>query len=180
MIRLETDRLVIRDHIESDLDNHHSLISDIEVMTYLQDIKTNSLEQSKENLTFSINESQSSERKCYFFLVELKGTFEFVGSIGFTITAQNELGGTAEMGYFILKKHWGNGYVTEAAKVVLDFAFKELSLHKIYSGCNAGNIASENIMKKLGMEKEGHLKSHVLHNGIWNDRVLYGKFKKTI
>ncbi|MGB3367510.1 MAG: GNAT family protein [Acidaminobacteraceae bacterium] len=180
MIRLESERLIIRDHIESDLENHHSLISDIEVMTYIQDIMTNSLDQSKENLEFSIKESRSSDRRCYFFLVELKKTKEFVGSIGFTITEQNKFGGLAEIGYFILKKHWGNGYVTEAARLVIDYIFNEMNLHKIYSGCNVDNIASENIMKKLGMKKEGHLKSHICHNGMWKDRVLYGKIKKTV
>lgn len=180
MIILETDRLIIRDHKESDLENHHLLISDPEQMTYIEDIKTNSLKESKENLDFSIKESNSNERKCYFFLVEIKETHEFVGSVGFTIMDQNNQGGHAEMGYFILKKHWGKGYTTEASKAVIDFAFQSLGLHKISAGCNAKNTASENIMKKLGMVKEAHFKSHVLHNGLFCDRLVYSLFKKTI
>lgn len=180
MIRLETDRLIIRDHKESDLENHHSLISDIEVMAYIEDIKTNSLKESKENLDFSINESQKEDRKCYFFLVELKDSAEFVGSVGFTIIEKNNSGGLAEMGYFILKKHWANGYVSEASKAVVNYAFGVLGLHKISAGCNAKNTGSENIMKKLGMHKEAHFKSHVLHNDTWCDRLVYAKIKKTI
>lgn len=180
MIKIETNRLIIRDHVSSDLDNHHALISDGEIMTYIEDIKTNSLKESEENLQFSIEESKKDDRKCYFFLVELKDTLEFVGSIGFTIIEKNASGGVAEMGYFIVKRHWGNGYVTEASKAVVDYAFDVLDLHKISAGCNAKNNASEKIMIKLGMEKEAHFKRHVLHNGLWCDRLVYAKIKKTI
>ncbi len=50
MIKLETKRLIIRDPIIDDLESHHELLSNDKVMYYLQDIKTNSLEESKENL----------------------------------------------------------------------------------------------------------------------------------
>lgn len=177
MVALETDRLIIRDHRESDLENHHRLMSDETVMSYIKDIKTNSLKESKDNLEFSIRESESGNRKCYFFAIEDKVSLDFIGSIGFTVMEKNENGGTAEIGYFILKEHWGKGYVTEAAKSVLDYAFNVLMLHKVYSGCNIENKESENIMIKIGMEKEGHLYKHILHNGKWKDRVIYAKLK---
>lgn len=173
MVRLETERLIIRDHISEDLENHHKLMSDPEIMTYIEDIMTTSLEDSQNNLKFSIVESKKPNRTHYFFAIEEK-TGDYVGSIGFTIIEKNESGGNAELGYFILKSKWGNGYTSEAAKAVIEFAFQNIGLHKISSGCIAENKASENIMIKLGMTKEAHKVQHVLHKGVWKDRVEYG------
>ena len=55
MVSLLTERLIIRDLNINDLENHHELLSDSTVMYYLQDIKTNSLEESKKNLLQAIN-----------------------------------------------------------------------------------------------------------------------------
>ena len=55
MIKLFTERLIIRDLEIIDLENHHKLLSDKNVMYYLQDIQTNNLEESKENLNNAIN-----------------------------------------------------------------------------------------------------------------------------
>jgi ribosomal-protein-alanine N-acetyltransferase len=55
------------------------------------------------------------------------------------------------MAYFIHKKFWGNGYTAEAAKRVIDFAFENVGLHKIITGCLKENAAFEKIMKKCGM-----------------------------
>lgn len=181
MIELITNRLIIRDHIMEDLKTHHQLMSDPEIMTYLEDIQTHSIEESKKNLLFSIEESKKEERKCYFFAMIEKESHHHVGSIGFTIFEKNETGGNCEIGYFLLKEFWHMGYTTEAAQAVIDFAFDTLNMHKIIAGCIAENVRSERIMKKLGMVKEGHLKQHVLHKNIWKDRVEYALFKnKTI
>lgn len=180
-MKIETSRLTIRDNIKSDLDEHHRLMSDSEIMSYIKDIQTYSLEESKENLDFSIKESQrGNDRKCYFFAIVDRITDMYIGSIGFTILEKNECGGNAELGYFILKEHWNKGYTTEAAEAVVKFAFEKVKLHKISTGCILENSNSEKIMNKLGMVKEAHLKLHVLHNGKWKDRVEYATFNELI
>jgi len=179
MVRIETERLIIRDNIESDLDDHHRLISDQEIMSYLSDIHTHSLEESKKNLKFSIEESQKKDaRSCYFFAMIDKKDNTYIGAIGLTLLDQNETGGNAELGYFILKEFWNKGYTTEAAKAVISFGFNKLKIHKITTGCTLENTRSEHIMKKLGMEKEAHLKKHICHNNEWKDRVEYALFKE--
>lgn len=171
-IKIETDRLIIRDHMESDLIHHHQLMSDPEIMYYIQDIQTDSLESSRENLYFAIEASRLHPRKHYFFAITLKDN-TYVGSIGFTVIDQNIYGGNVELGYFILKEHWQKGYTFEAAKAVIAFVF-ELGFHKVTTGCILENSNSENIMKKLKMTKESHLRKHVFHNNTWKDRVTYG------
>jgi len=177
VIKLVTDKLIIRDHVIDDLKTHHQLMSDPEIMTYIEDIQTHSLEESRDNLMFSIKESKKEDRNCYFFAVVEKESNRHIGSIGVTIFDRNETGGNCELGYFILKEFWHKGYTTEAARKVIDFAFNTLNMHKITTGCIAENVNSEKIMKRLGMVKEGHLKQHVLHDNIWKDRVEYALFK---
>lgn len=177
MISLKTERLIIRDNLESDLEMHHKLMSDREVMRYIQDIMTTTIDESKKNLEFSIEEAGKEDRMCYFFAMEEKATGNFVGAIGFTIVEKAVDYGVAEMGYFALKDYWGKGYVTEAAKAVIEFAFSEVRLHKMLAGCNALNTKSENIMKKLGMNKEAHHKQQMLFEGEWYDRLIYAKLR---
>lgn len=174
MIKFETERLIIRDNKLSDIEDHHRLMSDPEVMNYLQDIQTHSYEASLENLKFSIEESKKRGRKCYFFAMTNKETERFIGSIGFTIVDLEEEKGKAEIGYFILKEFWGKGYTCEAVTKLIDFAFQKLELHKLTIGCTKENANSEKIMVKQGFRKEAHFLEHTYHNGVWKDRVEYG------
>ena len=78
MIKLFTERLIIRDLEFNDLENHHKLLSDKNVMYYLQDIQTSNLDESKENLNNVINDQNKKDRKYYFFIIENKETKEFM------------------------------------------------------------------------------------------------------
>lgn len=178
MVKLQTKRLFIRDHIEEDLTSLHSLISDKKVMFYLEDIMTNTLEESNENLKVSMDEAKLSNREKYFFAITNSETGEYIGEIGFTVLIDCPQGKIAELGYFILPKFWGQGIVTEAARAVLDFAFEKAGVIKIITGCAKDNGGSEGVMKKLRMIKEGEFKLHVLlHNKLY-DRVEYRILKE--
>lgn len=169
MIKLETNRLLIRDHVEDDLDELFKLLSNRKVMYFLQDLYTSDIAGAKENLKLAIDEAHLERREKYFFALLLKETGQYVGEIGFTLLG----GGEAELGYFILEAFWGRGYVTEAATEVLRFAFDDVGLEKIITGCNAENFGSEAVMKKLGMVKTQHLVNHSEIDGKVFDRVCY-------
>ena len=55
-----------------------------------------------------------------------------------------------ELGYWLGKTYWGNGYVTEAARRIIEHAFNDLKVSKIWAGHFDGNNRSENVLKKLG------------------------------
>ena len=61
----------------------------------------------------------------------------------------------AELGYWIARAHWGKGYATEAARVVLDMAFHALRLSRIEAGHFADNIGSGRVLAKLGFTPLG-------------------------
>ena len=66
----------------------------------------------------------------------------------------------AELGYWIARAHWGQGYATEAARAVLDLAFHGLRLGRIEAGHFADNASSGRVLAKLGFAAEG---SRMLH-----------------
>ncbi|MCC3213982.1 GNAT family N-acetyltransferase [Chryseobacterium sp. X308] len=79
----------------------------------------------------------------------------------------------AELGYWIGIPYWNKGYVTEAAKAIIDFGFKELKLNKIFATHFPHNPASGRIMEKVGMEQEAVLIKEVKKDGEYFDLVRY-------
>jgi ribosomal-protein-alanine N-acetyltransferase len=177
MVKLFTDRLTIRDLSIIDLENHHELMSNNNVMYYLQDIKRNSIKESEEDLNKTINDTNSKDRKYYFFLIENKTTNEFIGEIGYTVLNNTLFGKLVDLGYFINEKYWNKGYTTEALGRVIEFAFKENNVYRIKTGCIKENIGSEKVMQKNGFIKEGEFKEYVFHDGKLKDRVQYRLLK---
>jgi ribosomal-protein-alanine N-acetyltransferase len=178
MINLFSERLIIRDHLIEDLIGHHELLSDEISMKYLPDIKTLTLEESKNNLLKSINEITSKNRKLYFFRMENKITKEHIGEIGYTVEKETSVGKVVGLGYFIREKYWNKGYTTEALKRIIEFAFLENNVYRISTGCLKENKGSEKVMQKCGIIKEGEFKEYQLHENKLKDRVVYRLLKK--
>lgn len=178
MIKLYTERLIIRDPLPSDIDGWHSLLSDSVAMYYLQDILTRSPEESRLNLETAVSESQSQDRKKYFFAIENKETGTFMGTIGYTVTQATPVGKLVEAGYFLLPEYHGKGYMAEAFKEVIRFAFEDNDVYRISTGCLSENRASERTMQKCGLIKEAEFKSYTWHEGRMKDRVEYRLLRK--
>ncbi|MYL06055.1 MAG: GNAT family N-acetyltransferase [Gemmatimonadales bacterium] len=78
------------------------------------------------------------------------------------------------MGYSLARKHWGRGLTAEAARAVVDWGFRERGLAKVYAYADARNAQSLRVMEKLGMTREGTLRSHRTLRGERVDDVYYG------
>ena len=177
MIQLQTKRLIIRDHRYEDLPTHHALFSDNVTMYYLQDIATNTLEESMMNLQNTMNEMGKEDRRLYFLRIEAKDSREHIGEIGYTVTEFTPFGKMVSMGYFIKPIFWNKGYTTEALNELIRFAFVEDGVIRISCGCMKDNIGSEKVMVKCNMTKEAEFKSFVWHDGKLKDRVEYRLLK---
>lgn len=173
MIQLTTARLLIRDHVQEDLQTHHELVSDGEIMWFLQDIMTHNLEESRENLQQAMDQINHPQRKFVFLRIENRLTKEHIGEIGYTVTDITPLGKLVGVGYFIRKEHWGCGYTSEALRELLRFAFQEDNVYRVSSGCLKENQASERVMQKCGLIKEADFVEYEWHDGKLKDRVEY-------
>ena len=98
-----------------------------------------------------------------------------VGAIGLGIQPQHQ---RAELGYWVGAAYWNQGYCTEAAIAVIRYGLDQLGLHKITSRYLVGNHASERVMVKAGMRKEGELVDEIYKDGAFRTLGVYGLVKK--
>lgn len=76
------------------------------------------------------------------------------------------------------KDFWGKGYVTETLKLVADYAFRRLNLHKVSAGVNASNKASIKAFENAGFKIEGLRKDEVYADGKYHDAVVLALMSK--
>ena len=82
-----------------------------------------------------------------------------------------------ELGYWIGKLFWNQGYATEVAEAVINHAFTDLGMDRVYAAHFTRNPASGRVMQKAGMLHEGFLKGHTEKWGLFEDLELYGVTK---
>jgi ribosomal-protein-alanine N-acetyltransferase len=176
-IQFETERMVLRDHVPSDLQTHHALLSDNKAMYYLPDIGTHSVAESEENLQFAMKEIGSKNRAHVFLRMEDKRSGSHIGEIGYTVSAFTPVGKLADLGYFTYPRCWNQGYTSEAVIELLRFAFTKDGVYRMSVGCLKENLGSERVIRKCGFIKEAEFKQFVWHDGKLKDRVVYRLIK---
>ena len=103
------------------------------------------------------------------FAIEFKGVV--VGSVKLTI--ENPLS-IASLRYSIARPCWNLGLMTEAVTAVVGWGFDEFGLQKVYSRMDVENVGSWRVMEKVGMTREGTLRSHGVNRGVRHDYHYYG------
>lgn len=93
---------------------------------------------------------------------------------GAILLSNNQKFYNGEIAYWSGEKYWGKGYGTEAAKALIEFAFQEKKLHKVFARYFKSNPASGRIMQKVGMVQEGLMKDQVIKDGKDEDLIYYG------
>ncbi|WP_028399318.1 GNAT family N-acetyltransferase [Ectobacillus panaciterrae] len=107
----------------------------------------------------------------YSFAMFHKATNELIGLVTFMDILRGALQ-SCFIGYFLDQKHNGKGYMTEAVKLVVQYGFEHLSLHRIEAGVMPHNIGSIRVLEKAGFEKEGIARKNVKINGKWEDHQV--------
>lgn len=82
-----------------------------------------------------------------------------------------------EIAYWVGEEYWGNGYATEAAEAIVEFAFVEKGYHKVFARYFDSNGASGRVLEKVGMKKEGILREQVKKDDAYVDLVYLGMLK---
>ncbi|WP_343660383.1 GNAT family N-acetyltransferase [Chryseobacterium sp.] len=167
---IETERLILSKLEEKDIPF---------IVEYLQHRIYSDL---TSNIPYPYTESDAR-----FWLRMSKDAFE--NNTGYTFGIRNKEGhiigaiglhdredDKAELGYWLGIPYWNKGYVTEAAKAIVDFGFNELGFHKIFATHFLHNPASGRIMEKIGMEQEAVLIQEIKKDGEYFDLVRYSIF----
>ena len=85
---------------------------------------------------------------------------------------------SASMGYCLTDAAWGNGYATEAARALLQWAFDALDLNRVQAETDTRNVASARVLEKLGFVREGTLREDCVVNGEVSSSWVYGLLRR--
>ncbi len=169
-MQLCTDRLSLNQIGLSDIGNIHCLHSLPETDRFNTLGIPGSIEETKLLLQKWIALQNAAPRLSYIFAIRSKEN-EFIGLIAINIG--DLIFKSAEVWYKLLPAHWGNGFATEALKMILQFGFSELQLHRIEGGCAVANTASVKVLQKAGMTKEGQKRKILRIRENWIDNYFF-------
>jgi len=108
----------------------------------------------------------------YTFLTFEQRSEQVVGGIGLT-NVRRGVAQMGSMGYWVGRPFARRGYTSEAARLMLSFAFGQLGLHRVEAACLPSNQASSGVLEKVGFTKEGYARAYLRINDKWADHVLY-------
>ncbi len=170
LTRLETERLILRPLEISDIAALVPLIGAREVAATTLRIPHPYTEADARDYIASSHESFSSGEEVRLAIV-MREHNSLCGGVGLRIENEHR---RAELGYWIGLPYWNRGIATEAAMAVVNYGFESLKLNRIFAGFVAGNSASERVLKKIGMQREGCQRGHDQKWGKFLDLELYG------
>jgi RimJ/RimL family protein N-acetyltransferase len=118
------------------------------------------------------SQRQWRDKKVFNFGIVLKETGKVIGGIGLVRVDWKHQ--CAELGYWIGRKYWGKGLITEATRLMLKFGFHELKLHRIYAAAFESNIGSCRVLEKCGFQLEGIRREAVVKYKKRHNFIDYG------
>jgi RimJ/RimL family protein N-acetyltransferase len=173
--QIQTERLVLRKPRMEDASAIFSgWAQDQEVTRYLTWRPHQHLSQTNEFLRGCLSAWEGETRFPYMIL--LKETGDVIGMIDPRIE-----GHKVGIGYGAARAHWGKGYIPEATRAIIHWAFQQPSIYRVYATTDVENTASQRVLEKVGMQCEGVLRKYIIHPNISNvprDSYMYAIVKQ--
>jgi len=173
--RLETARLVLR---KPEPDDAHGIFAgwtqDKEVTRYLTWRPHQQIEQTQTFIESCLAAWEAEAR--FPYVITLKEKPELIGMIDPRIE-----GPRVGIGYAAGHDHWGKGYIPEATRSIIEWAFQQSSIYRVYATTDVENLASQRVLEKVGMQREGILRRYIIHPNISDvprDSYMYAIVKQ--
>jgi [ribosomal protein S5]-alanine N-acetyltransferase len=169
---IKTERLFLRQPCFDDIKALYQLMSDDKLTRFLTWEPHKSVETTRVVIQSLIDAQQND--KGYHWCICLEK--EIVGLVSLIDVKRSIRAWTlnrGELSYWIGTMHQGKGYATEACSSIIEFGFKNLSLHKIIVAHAFENIKSQKICQKLNFIKYAHEHDAFLKNNKWQDLIWY-------
>ena len=150
-IILETERLILRHQVLSDLDDLWALYQNPNITKYIPDAPRSRAE-AQEELEWHMHGHPKHPELGLWATIH-KETGKFIGRCGllpWTIEGQYDV----EVAYTLAQDHWGQGLGTEAAQGILQYGFEMLKLQRMICLIDPANIPSQRVAEKMGMAWE--------------------------
>jgi ribosomal-protein-alanine N-acetyltransferase len=170
-IELQTDRMLLRRFRPGDVDDVLAYRDDAEFTRYLPHIPQPFTRRDAEE--FVARNIEEPWDLLPTFAIVLDG--RVIGTVNFEIDPTHQI---AMIGFAIGRQHWGKGIGYEAARAALGWAFEAFDLAKIWATTDARHVRSQRLMDKLGMQREGRLRSHERARDGRTDKIYYGLLRE--
>jgi RimJ/RimL family protein N-acetyltransferase len=172
---IRTERLVLRLMTMADVDDIYAYQSREDVCRYLLYEPQNHAEVTEKVATRSLATTLEKDADYLQLALELPATSDasarVIGDLYFTISSVENSKG--EIGWTLHPDFAGLGYAAEAARAVLDLAFRILRLHRVVAELDPRNAASVALCDRLGMREEAFFVKDLWFKGDWADTGIY-------
>lgn len=171
---ISTDRIVLRWISEDDVDALFEVFSDPQVMRYwssgpLADRRA-AADLQREIADGNLNNTM------FKWGLSLRESNKIIGTTTlFNLSLSN---GRAEIGYAMGSTHWGKGYMNEALRALVAYAFEGLNLRRLEADVDPRNGASIRTLERLGFQREGFLRERWHVEGEIQDALFYGLLRR--
>lgn len=168
---IDTERLRLRPFTRGDVDAVFAYRQRADVARYLFDGPM-SHESVTEVVQRRIGQYRLADEGDKIFLAaEMKAPQQVIGEV--SLILRDGPSRQAEIGYIFHPEFHGQGYATEAARMLLQMGFEGAGVHRIYARCAVTNDASWKVMERLGMRREAHFREHAFVKGAWDEEFVY-------
>ncbi|WP_083249214.1 GNAT family N-acetyltransferase [Bacillus solimangrovi] len=156
---MNANRILLRQYTDDDFDFLFSLLSDPKVVQFIGSGQTRDKEGAERFLEWIYSTYKVSSDLGLRVIVRKDDNIPIghAGLVPQIVDSKQEV----EIGYWIAREYWGQGYATEAAKTLLDYGVEQLKYQRFIALIQPGNIASSNVAQKLGM----HLEKEIILSG---------------
>ena len=167
---LSTERLIIRALTPDDVERHHVLFADPDVVRYLY-FGPFDRPAAQEHLARRSIVDLPVEGGWINFGVEVKGEGVLIGELGMGFISATHA--HYEVGYVFDPAYTGHGYATEGTALIVELAFSGLGAHRVSGRLDARNDPSARVLERLGLQREANFIENEYVKGEWTDELVY-------
>lgn len=149
---IETDRILLREIVESDAEDLFELDSDPEVHKYLGNNPTKHIQKSRDIIKDIRDQYERNGIGRWAVIDKTSGAFVGWSGLKYEDAPINDKDGYYDIGYRFKQKYWGKGYASESARVSLAYGFETLKWDKICGAAQIKNIGSNKVLQKIGLK----------------------------
>ena len=148
---LETERLILREIRDEDIEGILQLDSDPEVHKYLGNKPIITKEQAVGIIDYIKGQYDQYGIGRWAVLEKSTGAFMGWSGLKYETEVRTDMD-YYDLGYRFIKSFWGKGYATETAKVSLEYGFNAMDLDEVYAGAHIENDGSNRVLNKMGFQ----------------------------
>lgn len=167
---LKTERLLLRQFVETDLENVFKGLSHPDIIQYYG-VSYQTLEATKEQMKFFADLEKNETGLWWAICSSDNKTFYGAGGLN----SLNKEHKKAEIGFWLITDFWGKGIMQEAMPIICNYGFENMGLHRIEGFVESDNLNCKKAMSKLDFQYEGTIRDCEIKNGKFISLDIYAK-----